>query len=106
MENKESNEDNNSTNINEALLEKTKEEILKKSHIPKNKFNRNSLICSLPNLGKSANKNYNRIAAELNRIILSDRKLEEETDVITQRKKNEENDKENEEGLKMNMIIK
>ena len=41
MENKESNEDNNSTNINEALLEKTKEEILKKSHIPKNKFNRN-----------------------------------------------------------------
>ena len=104
MENKESNDENNSTNINEALIEKTKEEILKKSHIPKNKFNRNSLICSLPNLGKSANKNYNRIAAELNRIILSDRKLEEETDVITQRKKNEENDKENEEGLKMNMI--
>lgn len=59
-------------------------------HVGKNKYNRNSLIFSLPNIGKSVNRNYNRISSELNKILLSDKELENESPIMTQVQENQE----------------
>lgn len=81
-------------NVNEENKEGGECKIRKKKtiehHGGKNRYNRNSLILSLPNIGKSVTRNYHRISSELNKIVLSDKALENESLIITQIQENKD----------------